>query len=253
MQGRDLVKKVKKNCERCRYLRMKAINIEMGPVLTQNVRIAPSFYATQVHLCGLFKAYSPHNKRTTIKIWLAVYCCIFTSATLIKVMEDYSTTAFIQSFVRFSCEVGYPKFLSVEEGSQLVKGFESMKLTYTDINYKLYKDSMVEFDTCPVEGRNCNEKVERRIRQIKEYFEKNIKNERLSALQWETLSSVIANTINDLPIRIANIISDYENMDLITPNQLRLGRNNDRSPAATMEVTGNPDRISKENRKIFNS
>ena len=64
---------------------------------------------------------------------------------------------------------------------------------------------------------------------------------------------MVANTINDLPIRIANIISDYENMDLITPNQLRLGRNNDRSPAATMEVTGNPDRISKENRKIFNS
>ena len=253
MQGRDLVKKVKKKCERCRYLRMKAINIEMGPVLTQNVRIAPAFYATQVHLCGLFKAYSPHNKRTTIKIWLAVYCCIFTSTTLIKVMEDYSTTAFIQSFVRFSCEVGYPKFLSVDEGSQLVKGFESIKLTYTDINYKLHKDSMVEFDTCPVEGRNSNEKVERRIRQIKEYFEKTIKNERPSALQWETLSSVVANTINDLPIRIANIISDYENMDLITPNQLRLGRNNDRSPTATMEVTGNPDRISKENKKIFNS
>ena len=162
---------------------MKAINIEMGPVLTQNVRIAPAFYATQVHLCGLFKAYSPHNKRTTIKIWLAVYCCIFTSTTLIKVMEDYITTAFIQSFVRFSCEVGYPKFLSVDEGSQLVKGFESIKLTYTDINYKLHKDSMVEFDTCPVEGRNSNEKVERRIRQIKEYFEKTIKNERLSALQ----------------------------------------------------------------------
>ena len=42
-------------------------------------------------------------------------------------------------------------------------------------------------------------------------------------------------------------------MDLITPNRLRLGRNNDCSPAATMGVTGNPDRMLKENRKIFNS
>ena len=43
-------------------------------------------------------------------------------------------------------------------------------------------------------------------------------------------------------------------MDLITPNQVRLGRNNDRSQAGTMEVTGNPDRIlKKKNRKIFNS
>ena len=253
MQGRDLVKNVKKNCERCRYLRKKAINIEMDPVSTHNLRIAPAFYATQVDLCEPFKVYSPHNKRTTIKIWLSVYCCMSASTTLIKVMEDHSTTAFIQSFVRFSCEVGYPKFLSADEGSQLVKGCESMKLTYTDIKHKLHKDSMVEFDTCPFEGHNYNGKVERRIRQIKESFEKNIQNERLSVLQWETLSSVIANTINDVPFRLGNIISDYENMDLITPNGLRLRRNNDRSPTATVEVTSNPDRILKENTKTFNS
>ena len=36
MQGRDLVKKVKKNCKRWRYLRKKAINIEIGPVSSLN-------------------------------------------------------------------------------------------------------------------------------------------------------------------------------------------------------------------------
>ena len=67
-----------------------------------------------------------------------------TSTTLNKVMEDYSTTAFIQSFVRFCCEAGYPKFLSVDEGSQLVKGCESMQLTYSDIKHMLHKDPMVD-------------------------------------------------------------------------------------------------------------
>ena len=72
MQVRDLVKKVKKNCETCRYLRQKAINIEMGPVSTYNLRIPPAFYATQVDFCGPFKGHSPHNKRTTIKNWLTL-------------------------------------------------------------------------------------------------------------------------------------------------------------------------------------
>ena len=198
MQGRDLFKKVKKNCERCRYLGKKAITIEMSSASTHNLGIASAFYATQVDLCGPFKVYSPHNKRTTTKIWLVVYCCMSASTALIKVMEDYSTTAFIQSFVRFSCEVGYPKFLSVDEGSQLVKGCESMKLTYTDIKRKLHKDSIVEFDACLVGGHNYNGKVERRIRQIKEFFERNTKNERLSVLHWEITSPVIANTTNDL-------------------------------------------------------
>ena len=53
-----------------------------------------------------------------------------------------------------------------------------MKLIYTNIKYKLHKDSAVEFDTCSIGGHNYNGKVERRICQIKEPFEKNIQNER---------------------------------------------------------------------------
>ena len=68
----------------------------MGPVSTHTLRIAPAFYAAQVDLFGPFKAYSPHNKRATIKICLAVYCCMSTSSTLIRVMVDYSTTELIQ-------------------------------------------------------------------------------------------------------------------------------------------------------------
>ena len=60
----------------------------MGPVSSHSLRKAPAFYVTKVDLCGPFKAYSPHNKRTTIKIWLAVSCCMSSSTTLIKVMED---------------------------------------------------------------------------------------------------------------------------------------------------------------------
>ena len=99
------------------YFRRKAINIEMGTVSHHSLRIAPEFYATQVDLCGPFKAYSPHNKRRTIKIWLAVYNCMYTSTTLIKVMENYSTTTSIQPYVQFFCKVDYLKFLSVDEGS----------------------------------------------------------------------------------------------------------------------------------------
>ena len=41
----------------------------------------------------------------------------------------------------------------VDEVSQLVKRCESIKLTCTDIKDKLHKDSMVEFDNCPVRYR----------------------------------------------------------------------------------------------------
>ena len=44
-------------------------------------------------------------------------------------MEDYSTIAFVQAFTQFACKV----FMLINEGSQLVKVYESMRLTFADI------------------------------------------------------------------------------------------------------------------------
>ena len=71
----------------------------------------------------------------------------------------------------------------IDEESQLVKGCESMWLTFTDIKNKLHTDTMVTFDTCPVGGHNYNGKVERRIRHIWESLDKSCQNGRLSILQ----------------------------------------------------------------------
>ena len=252
IEGRDLVKRFRKSCERCRYLAKKCIDVAMGPVSKHNLTIAPPFFITQVDLAGPFKSYSPQHKRTTVKIWIVVFCCATTSTTIIKVMDDYSSSSFIQSFIRFSCEVGYPKMLLPDEGSQLVKGCETMKLNFQDIKNRLYREVNVEFQVCPVGGHNMHGKVERKIKEVKISLEKSIQNERLSILQWETLVAEIGNTINDLPLALGNVVSDFENMDLITPNRLRLGRNNDRSPVGPMMVTNSPERFINLNQQIFN-
>lgn len=253
IEARSIVKLIKKSCQRCRYLAKKALNVAMGPVSSYNLTIAPAFYVSQVDLAGPFKAYSPHQKRTTIKVWLSVFCCTTTSTVSIKTLDDYSTTSFIQAFLRFSAEVGYPKILLCDEGSQLVSACENMKLTFHDIKHQLHRDVKVEFDVCPVNGHNMHGKVERKIREIKSSINKIAHNERLSILQWETIVAEIANNINDLPLALGNVTSDLENMDLLTPNRLRLGRNNDRSPAGNMILTRNPSKLLQDNHRIFTS
>ena len=78
------------------YPKKKTINIEMGLVSIHNLRIAPAFYTNPIDLsglCGPFKVYFPHNKRTTLKISLLVCYCMSTLTTLIKA---YSKTALKQ-------------------------------------------------------------------------------------------------------------------------------------------------------------
>ena len=91
IEARSLLKTIKKSCQRCRYLEKKTLQVIMGPIPPSSLSIAPAFYTTQCHLAGPFKAYSSHNKRATIKIWLVVFCCCTTSSISIKVMDDYST------------------------------------------------------------------------------------------------------------------------------------------------------------------
>ena len=114
--GRDLVKARRKSCPRCNFLLKHTLNVFRW---VQFLTIAPPFYVSQADIVCPFKAYSNHNKRNTI--WLVTFCCVITSTTDIRVMEDYSTMSFVQAFIRLSCSVGYPKLLLIDEGSQLKK------------------------------------------------------------------------------------------------------------------------------------
>ena len=165
-------------------------------------------------------------------------------------MEDYSTESFILAFVRFSCKVGYPRKLLPDAGSQLVKGCESMKIVFSDVRSKLNEHN-VQYEICPVGAHYMHGKVERKIKHVKESFSKNLQNERLSTMQWETLAYQVANSINNLPISLGNETKDLENLDLLTPNRLLLARNNDRCPVGTLSVTEDTGKIIKQNNALF--
>ncbi len=159
IDGRSLVKMIKNYCQRCRYLNKKALAVLMGPISKYMLVIAPAYYVCQLDLAGPFLAYSSHNKRTTIKVWLLVICCTTTSATNIKTMESSTTGAFLQAFTRFACEVGYPKRVLADGGSQLVKGCETMELNFRDIQQQLFQTVKVELEVCPVGDTTCMEEL----------------------------------------------------------------------------------------------
>ena len=77
-------------------------------------------------------------------------------------------------------------------------------------------------------------------------------NERLSIIQWETLSATISNSINNRPLAIRGSKSNLEALDLLTPNRLKLARNNERSPEGCVTV-GHPDKVLEDNERVFNA
>ena len=215
--------------------------------------LPPAFYSSQVDLCGPFSAFSFVNKRATLTVWFAVFCCCTTGAVDCRLMEDYSTDSFLLAFIRFSCRFGYLKRLLPDEESQLVRGCKDMKISFSSLQNKLSTEYETEYRVRPVRAHYMHGKVERKIQQIKKSVSKNLNNRRLSVLQWETLGAQISNSINNLPIGVGSKCEMLENLDILTPNHLILGRNNDRCPTLPLELTRDHKKIIDTNVKLFNA
>ena len=56
-----------------------------------------------------------------------------------------------------------------------------------------------------------------------------------------------------MPVAIGNETEELENLDLITPNRLRIDRNNSRGPIGPLEVTNHACHILKLKNDIFRS
>ena len=76
-----------------------------------------------------------------------------------------------------------------DEGSQLVKGCNVIKLEFYDIKHKLNERYGVEFETCPVGAYYMHGKVGRKIRHVQQSFMKPIGRSRLSMIVGNTWSS----------------------------------------------------------------
>ena len=249
--GRELVKGMKKACAKCRILHKRGVEVAMGPLSEKNLCMAPPFYFCQIDLCGPLKAYSPVNKRAKIDVWYLVLCCTTTGAVDCRLMRDYTADSFLLAFERFSCRFGYPKMVLPDEGSQLVRGCEGMILSLTDIAQNLSREHGIEFKTCPVGAHNMHGKVERKIQEVRRSIRKSVANKKLSILQWETLAQQLANSMNNLPICIGNKTELIENLDILTPNRLLLGRNNNRCPTEPLQLEHDFRGIIEGNRKTF--
>ena len=247
---------VRDSCARCNYIKKRTLGTEFGPLSKPQLQIAPPYYVAQCDLFGPYKAYSVANARQTFKVWFCVFVCITTGCTDIEVMEDYTAASFVMGYTRFSSKNGHSKMLLVDAGKNIESGGRDMEVEWLDIKYQLHHDPGVEVVVCPVGDHHQHGKVERKIRQIKETMERTMSGDRLTSLAWQTVCDSVSNVINNLPIAkgvssMSGVKEDVGNLDLITPNRLKFGRNNDRVPVGPAYLTNDPKKLTENTWRIF--
>ena len=232
IKGGNLVRAIREDCQQCRLILKKKMQEKMGEVPLEKLIISPAFYAVQIDHCGPFLAFSKHNQRATLKIDALVITCINTSAVSINALETLEAPSIIKALLRHSCRYGYPYVAFIDQGPGLIKACN------TDFNLMTHASIIKEtvgmrVVAKPTQAHESRGKVEKAVQALKHFLEDNKSaTMKQSILDWETTFLFISNFLNNLPVarlvKKDSMTSDVN--EILTPNRLLLGRNNDRTP-----------------------
>ena len=238
LEGLRLFRELVEDCVSCKKIRRKYLELMMGPVPEESLTVAPPHYISQLDIFGPVHVYVPghemllRNKKVIeSKIYVLVFACVTTRCVNLQVVETKSSDGVIDGIQRLSCEVGVPKYILTDQDSGIMKALSECEIRLKDLQHVLFKEKGISFRVAPVSGHNYHGQVERAIQSIQDCLQRmEVDKMRLHATGYQSLMKIIENDLNNLPIGYSYKQSgNSPTLQLIFPNLLKLGRNNNRS------------------------
>ena len=103
---RDLIKKVNKDCLKCRLREKKSVEIWMSSHPLPRTVLAPPYHSAMMDIAYKFKGQAYKRARTVVKIYAVVIVCIMSGATNILAVEGIQTQDIIGASERHSARHG---------------------------------------------------------------------------------------------------------------------------------------------------
>ena len=194
--------------------------------------------------------------RKTIKVYAIVIVCIMSGATSIMALEGIETQDICQAIERHSARYGVPAEMFIDQGTQL-KAMEHAVFSIKDLQMQVIDSLGIQIHVSNAKSHEEQDRVERKICTIRETLERTgvQTGSPKTPLQWDYVFAKIANTLDDLPMARGDTSNatciGYE---IITPNRLKMGRNNNRSLEGSgfrFEKSQNFSRILERNRETY--
>ena len=262
---RKVVQRVRKDCSYCRRMNKKTLELRMMNHPAARTTLSPPFYFCQADVVYGFRAQTFKNARKPIEAYALIICCIHTGAVNILCLEGMSTRDIINAFERHAARYGLMAELFVDNGCQLIalKNASAFIKTQFTPEFEAARVNLQDAYGFKVNVSNPKShqergRIEARVRIMRDMLDKLQANTQtpLTYLQWETLFSKISVMINDLPIAKCSRSNVSDPLwDIITPNRLILGRNNNRTIEGWISLAKGADleHLMRKNEAILNT
>ena len=231
LQGRNLVKKMVKECITCRRLRQYPYTTLMADLPSDRLNsklFSPPFTVMGVDLFGPF--YLKYGRNKKVKGWGAVFTCATVRAIHLEIVQDLSTEAFLHALRRFAAHHGWPQTIISDNGTSFVGAEAELKRLLKEGRKNLEDFAMThklkwKFNTpaSPHQGGFFESMVKLTKSALKVIVGQ-------QTLSWNDMTTVFAEVeclVNSRPLGYPS--DDANDLQPLTPNHLILGR---ASPAA---------------------
>ena len=242
MKGLALSEEIREACTNCKRYKVRLMQAELGKIHQVRFTPAPPFYFVQSDLAGPWEARCENHARVSrniapVKIWAAVFKCCTTLAIAVEVMTDYSASSYIDAYIRFSSRYGHTGVMFIDPGANLKSACEKMTISLADISKTINgKGVEMKHEVCVTGSHESQGLVERSIREIRRIYTAVFRGFKLSVMGYQTAFTFIANELNNVPLCLGGNYKNLDHLDLITPNRLLLGRNNQRAPVGLVQA-----------------
>ena len=230
-----IAKSVKNKCVDCRKNSGKPLVQPCGEIPAERIVQPFAWGYCQLDLFGPFKCRGDVNPRTSKKTWALIIEDTNAGAVFLDVVSDYSTLAVLMTMRRFGSLRGWPGVVQSDPGSQLESASGKLGSWWTQMEHALTTFAGTKnfrWETSPADSPWRQGKVERRIAIVKKHIKHAIGDSRVTPLELQTILYEIADICNERPITAAKPRDDGT-YNLVTPNQLLMGRSINRLPDDT--------------------
>ena len=146
----------------------------------------------------------------------------------ILAIEGCKTQDVVAFIERHSARYGVPGYIYIDNKTQL-KALKHSSMSLRDVHAQVQDSLGIKVVVSTAKAHSERGRVEHKIRSLRESLERMGVNtsQTQTVLQWETLFSKIANTVDNLPMAKGKTTNATNlGYEIITPKRLKQGQNN---------------------------
>ena len=256
---------IRRKCLVCQKEQVQAAKQQMGAFPEELQHPDPPFVKIGIDLAGPFNIKADIRRRSgrladgKVKMYVVIFVCHATSACKLYLSRDYSAEGFLQAWAQHISDMGKPRLVYSDRGTQLVSAAGGLDpFDEEDVLdwEKMGQDTGVRWTFTPSQSQWRNGKAEAIVKGVKHSLRTTFKMPNMDYLDFNCILKQIAHLLNSRPVEL--MLGAYkrdgggqeldsslpDEFEPITPNDLLIGTGGTSSGPATFATIHGAKRLS---------